>query len=345
VIACGLPDGVFSLLNGNSHELGAALVADPRIKAVGFTGSRAGGLALLRIAAAREQPIPVYAEMSSINPVVLLPAALTADADVLARQFITSMTLGAGQFCTNPGLVLALDSPDLERFMAAAAAALQGVAPGVMLTPSIQAAYESGVARLLRHQRVTTLGRGAPSQAQRCARGALFAVHAASLLDDKELMDEVFGASSLIVRCRDEAQLVRVLEQLEGQLTATLHVRAHDYELASRLVPILERKPGRLIVNGWPTGVEVAHAMVHGGPFPATSDGRSTSVGTLAVERFQRAICYQDFPEALLPRPLRNDSYEKHPHRSSTAPIYPEGAKALTARGSLQRPPRETAAT
>jgi 2,5-dioxopentanoate dehydrogenase len=312
---CDMPEGVFSLLNGNSRALGAALVAHPRIRAVGFTGSRAGGLALMKIASERPEPIPVYAEMSSINPVFLLPGALAAKADILGREFVGSLTLGVGQFCTNPGLVLALDDAGLERFIAAARAALGQVAPAVMLTPGIHDAYEQGVARLLAHGKVTLLARGAEPQGRNCGRGALFAVRGGDLLQHKEVMDEVFGASSVIVRCLNEAELLDVSEHLEAQLTATLHLTADDEPLAGRLLPILERKAGRLIANGWPTGVEVSHAMVHGGPFPATSDGRSTSVGTLAIERFLRPVCYQDFPDALLPHALRRDAVATRPHR------------------------------
>ena len=313
--ASNMPEGVFSLLNGASNELGAALVADPRVKAVGFTGSRAGGLALVKIANARPEPIPVYAEMSSINPVVLLPGSLDARADALGRDFVNSVTLGVGQFCTNPGLVLAIDSPGLERFVASAAAALQQVAPAVMLTPGIHSVYDKGVARLLGHEQVRVLARGMEGGGKHCGRAALFAVTATALLEHPELTEEVFGASSTIVRCANEQELAAVLDTLEGQLTASLHLETSDEALAARLLPIVERKVGRIIANGWPTGVEVSHAMVHGGPFPATSDGRSTSVGTLAIERWLRPVCYQDLPDALLPSELRRMATPSLPHR------------------------------
>ena len=302
---CGMPEGVYSMLNGDTNELGAALVADSRIKAVGFTGSRAGGLALLGIANGRPEPIPVFAEMSSINPVFLLPAALEQRADALAEAYLQSMTLGAGQFCTNPGLVIAMEGAALERFVAAAGRALGQTEPAVMLTAGIHAAYEEGVGRLLEHEKVSVIGR-APAPACRLGgQGALTAVAAADLLANREIMDEVFGASSVIVRCTGDDEMLEVAEALEGQLTASLHLEDADTALAARLLPVLERKAGRLVANGWPTGVEVAHAMVHGGPFPATSDGRSTSVGTLAIERFLRPVCYQDLPAALLPAALR----------------------------------------
>jgi len=321
--ACDLPPGVFSLLNGNSRALGAALVAHPHVKAVGFTGSRAGGLALMKIASERPEPIPVYAEMSSINPVFLLPAALADRAEKLGQDFVGSLTLGVGQFCTNPGLAIALDGAHLEKFIASAGAALGQVAPGVMLTPGIHAAYQQGVQHLIDHDKVTLLARGAESQGKNCGRGALFSVRARDLLQHADVMNEVFGASSVIVRCANESEMLDVAEHLEGQLTATLHLTPQDEALAARLLPIVERKAGRLIANGWPTGVEVAHAMVHGGPFPATSDGRSTSVGTLAIERFLRPVCYQDFPDALLPRALRRDVVQSLPHRFDG--VYREG--------------------
>jgi NADP-dependent aldehyde dehydrogenase len=305
---CQLAEGVFSLLNGNAHALGGALVGDARIKAVGFTGSRRGGLALMKIASERPEPIPVYAEMSSINPVLLLPHALAAKAEALGSAFVSSLTLGVGQFCTNPGLLIALDGKDLERFIDSARTALGEVQPAVMLTVGIHSAYEKGVAELLDHPKVERLARAPEGHGKHCGRGALFGVKAEDLLQHPEVMDEVFGASSVVVRCADEEQLVDVLEQLEGQLTATLHLVEEDHAMAARLIPILERKAGRLIANGWPTGVEVSHAMVHGGPFPATSDGRSTSVGTLSIERFLRPICYQDFPDALLPKVLKDDA-------------------------------------
>lgn len=302
---CGLPSGVFALLHGRSNELGAGLVADPRIKAVAFTGSRAGGVALMRIANARPEPIPVYAEMSSINPVLLLPGALRERAEQLARDFVASLTLGVGQFCTNPGLVIARDGPDVDRFIAAAGDALRAVSPAVMLTAGIQAAYEAGVARLLSDRRATCVARAPEIAGANLGQAALFVVQARDVSNSGDLTDEIFGPASIVVRCASDDEMIELIKGFEGQLTATLHLSAHDHSLAAQLIPLLERKAGRLIANGWPTGVEVAHAMVHGGPFPATSDGRSTSVGTLSIDRFLRPVCYQDFPETLLPDELR----------------------------------------
>jgi NADP-dependent aldehyde dehydrogenase len=300
-----MPNGVFSLLNGPDNALGGALVNNPRIKAVAFTGSRTAGLALTKIANARTEPIPVYAEMSSVNPVLLLPAALSDGAERLGREYVASMTLGVGQFCTNPGLIVAQEGADLDRFVAAAVIALAPVAPGIMLTPGIHRAYQQGVDRVARSAGVSLLARGADSDAAHGGRVALFATSAKVLLSNAEIGGEVFGPASMVVRCAGEADLLRVLEQLEGQLTITLHMTDPDLDLATRLLPVLERKAGRVVVNGWPTGVEVSRAMVHGGPFPATTDGRSSSVGTIAMERFLRPVCYQGFPDALLPLSLR----------------------------------------
>jgi NADP-dependent aldehyde dehydrogenase len=306
VADCGLPEGVFSLLGGTSRELGTGLVADPRVKAVGFTGSRGGGMALAAVAAARPEPIPVFAEMSSVNPVFLLPAALKARAEALGRGYVGSLTLGAGQFCTNPGLVFAVDGPDLDRFVTAAEAAL-GANPGaVMLTPGIHAAYEEGVAALETQAGVATRARGCVDEGPNRGQAALFETALDAFRNNPMIAHEVFGASSVVIRCPDAASLAAVVPLLEGQLTATLHMDAEDAGIVRELLPHLELKAGRILANGWPTGVEVCHAMVHGGPFPATSDSRTTSVGTLAIDRFLRPVCYQDLPQALLPEALRD---------------------------------------
>ncbi|MCG2839436.1 aldehyde dehydrogenase (NADP(+)) [Sandaracinobacter sp. RS1-74] len=303
----GMPAGVFSLLQGASNDIGAALVADPRIAAVGFTGSRAGGTALMRIAAARPVPIPVYAEMSAVNPVVLLPQALKARGAALAQGFVASLTMGAGQFCTNPGLLLALAGPELDAFLADAGGHVSTAPAQVMLSAGIHAAYERGKAELAGSAGMRQVAQGQADSAPNRGAAGLFTMTGAELLADPERAHEIFGATSLVVACADEAELLAVLRALEDQLTATLHADAQDLEAARRLLPTLERKAGRILANGWPTGVEVTHAMVHGGPFPATSDGRSTSVGTLAIERFLRPVCYQDLPEALLPEALRGE--------------------------------------
>lgn len=311
--ATGMPAGVFSLVNG-ARVVGEALVADPRIQAVGFTGSRAGGEALMRIAAARPRPIPVYAEMSAINPVILMPHALASRATALADGFVASLNMGAGQFCTNPGLILAIDGPDLDTFIARATALLAAQQPQVMLTPGICAAYADGKARLAAAPHVTALAEGtAATNGQGSA--ALFSVAGRDFFADPVHLHEVFGASSLIVRCADLAELTAILAKLEGQLTTTLHLDTADHDAARDLLPVLEQLAGRILANGWPTGVEVTHAMVHGGPYPATSDPRSTSVGTLAIDRFLRPVSYQDIPADLLPPSLREGGQAGTPAR------------------------------
>lgn len=302
--ASGMPEGTFSYLPGESNALGAALVSDPRIKAVGFTGSRGGGIALMKLAAARAEPIPVFAEMSSVNPVVLMPAALEARAEAIGGAFVQSLTMGAGQFCTNPGLVLAVDGPALDRFVAAASSALHESQPLVMLSPGIFGNYEQGVAELQGHAAVRTVARGCVGDGINQAVGALFETDAASFLADPALGHEVFGSSSLVIRCRDLDEIARVIVSLEGQLTASLQLDPADEPAAAKLVPLLAQRAGRVLANGWPTGVEVSAAMVHGGPFPATSDSRTTSVGTLAIARFLRPVCFQNLPASLLPPAL-----------------------------------------
>lgn len=301
-----MPEGVFSLLIGAGRDIGEALVAHPGIKAVGFTGSRQGGLALLRIANSRHEPIPVYAEMSSINPVFLLPRALSARAEALAQGFADSLTMGAGQFCTNPGLVLAIDGPDLQRFVTAAGKALSAKAAQTMLTPGIHAAYESGRAQVDALEGVERVASGAQAGGQaNAAQAALYVTDAQRLLCTPELQAEMFGPASVVVKARSLDELLQVADLLEGQLTATLHLDEGDHSAARRLLPVLERKCGRILANGFPTGVEVCHAMVHGGPFPATSNAMYSSVGSSAIDRFLRPVCYQDIADELLPAALQ----------------------------------------
>ncbi|MDT5005264.1 MAG: 2,5-dioxopentanoate dehydrogenase [Mycobacterium sp.] len=299
VATTGLPAGTFSLLYGYGPELGVALVTDPRIKAVGFTGSRSGGMALVAAAAGRPEPIPVYAEMSSINPVFLLEGALASRGADLGRAFVGSLTLGSGQFCTNPGLVIAADGAGLDAFIAASRDTLVQSPATPMLTPGIAEAFAAGVTRLTGEADLVV--RGEASDNQTACRAALFATDVDSFLKSETLQAEVFGSSSLIVRCADAAEMRTVAENIEGQLTATVHADESDYDDARQLLPLLELKAGRILFDGWPTGVEVCHAMVHGGPSPATSDSRTTSVGARAIERYLRPVCYQDVPKSLLP--------------------------------------------
>jgi 2,5-dioxopentanoate dehydrogenase len=305
---CALPEGVFSLLFGAGSEVGTALVTHPIIQAVGFTGSRAGGIALMRIAQQRSQPIPFYGELSALNPVVLLPEALTEKAADLGRQFVASLTMGAGQFCTNPGLLLAVDSPALQEFIRSATAAVQESAAQTMLSPGIHNAYQHSTNCIANSKNVETLAQGAVAEAPNACQTMFYATTADAFIADVNLHEEMFGAASLLVRCRDELEILRVLQQMEGQLTATVHFVDKDLAFARKLLPLLERKAGRILANAWPTGVEVCHAMVHGGPWPATTDSRSTSVGTGALERFLRPVCYQDIPDVLLPLELQSSN-------------------------------------
>ena len=310
----GMPEGTFSLIFDSTRAISQALVADPRIKAIGFTGSRGAGTAFIEIAASRREPIPVYAEMSSINPVILFPNALAKRGAEIGRQLVPALTLGAGQFCTNPGLVLAIDGNGYDDFANAAAASVSEATAATMLTPGIHKSYCAGVDQLASNAAVKTLARGLTGD-QHQGQAGIFETSADAFLSDKELQDEVFGASTLIVRCPDLETLRRVLQHLEGQLTIALHIDRADYELARGLVPLLERKAGRLIVNGFGTGVEVCHAMVHGGPFPATSDTRTTSVGALAINRFLRPVSYQAFPPELLSPAVADENAWSIPQR------------------------------
>ena len=304
--AHNLPEGVFSLLIGDGNPFGQNLVSHPAIKAVAFTGSRQGGLALMRTAAQRSEPIPVYAEMSCINPVFLLPHALSIRASEIGRGFIEALTMSAGQLCTNPGLVIALEGQPLTRFCSTVQDALCKKAAATMLTPGIHHAYLAGIEETGKTNGVTTLEQGCPADKPCTAQATVFVTDAATFLTTERLSDEIFGPSSLIVACKNEDEMLAVAEHLSGQLTATLQLADADHALARKLLPVLERKAGRILVNGYPNNVEVTHAMVHGGPFPASSDSRSSSVGASAIDRFLRPVCYQDLPAALMPAALQD---------------------------------------
>lgn len=304
----GLPAGVFSMVQGG-QDVGTALVAHPAISAVGFTGSRAGGTALVAVANSRPHPIPVYAEMSSVNPVVLLPGALAERGREIGSGFVTSLTVGVGQLCTNPGLVFAVEGPGLAEFLDAAVTAASASPAAPLLSQGIASAYASGVAALRAHPAVTEIAAGAGDDAiAQPGVTHLFTTPAESFLTDESLGSEVFGSTSLVVLVPDAGMLPDLLDRLEGQLTATLHLTGADHATAAGLLPVLEEKVGRIVVNGWPTGVDVGTAMVHGGPWPATSDGRSTSVGTLAVDRFLRPVAYQDLPAELRPAEVDDEN-------------------------------------
>lgn len=302
----GLHPGVFSLVYGSGASIGQALVADPAIKAVGFTGSRAGGTALMRTAAARPEPIPVYAEMSSINPVYVFPGALEGDVKVLAKQYVASVTGSSGQLCTSPGLVFVPAGEAGDRFAAAVTGEISPLSGQTMLSGGIASAWQHGHDALEAAADVELLGRGQQGPGQNAPAPAVFSSELDVFTGNPVLHEEIFGAASLVVRYKGIDDLVEATGKLDGQLTASLHITEDDYAAAAPLIPALERKVGRILINGWPTGVEVGHAIVHGGPYPATSDSKTTSVGTLAIERFLRPVAYQNFPEQLRPAPLQD---------------------------------------
>lgn len=298
----GLHPGVFSLIQGGSRQVGEALVQHPLIKAVGFTGSLAGGRALFNLCAARPEPIPFFGELGSVNPMFLLPEALKARAETLGQGWAGSLAMGAGQFCTNPGIAVVADGADADRFTAAAVEALGKVGPQTMLTDGIAKAYQDGHARFESRNTVkpllTTQSTG------RVALPNLFEISGRQFLADHALSEEVFGPLGLVVRVASVDEMEMLARNFEGQLTATIHMDAGDLADAKRLRPILERKAGRVLVNGFPTGVEVVDSMVHGGPYPASTNFGATSVGTMSIRRFLRPVSYQNMPESLLPEDL-----------------------------------------
>ncbi len=305
-----LPDGMFALLFGAGTDLGVALVRHPRIKGVGFTGSLQGGKALIDLCAARSEPIPCFTEMSSVNPVFVLPQALKGQAGRIAEGLFASFTLGVGQFCTKPGLLYLPANDEGDALVAELTKLVAQAGCSPMLTEGIARSYKSGVAHRAGHNAVRSLAQAAaPIDMKSChAVPALFEISGHDLVENPELAGEVFGPSTLVIRYQSRAEMLELARALEGQLTATLHGSDGDLLEYFDLVGILERKAGRLIVNGYPTGVEVCHAMVHGGPYPATSDSRFTSVGSQAIYRWARPVCYQDFPDISLPEELRNEN-------------------------------------
>ena len=299
VDACGMPAGVFSLIQGGRREVGEALVTHPLIKAVGFTGSLGGGRALFDLCAQRGEPIPFFGELGSVNPMFLLPNALAARGAQIAVGWAQSLIMGAGQFCTSPGIVIALQGAGVEVFADAVKSALANVQAQTMLTDGIAAAYRNGVARVAAGRGVSEIV--GTANARRQASPYVFSVSGDDWLADETLHEEVFGPLGVIVQARDLAQITQIAHALTGQLTCTLHMDDADADIARRLVAILERKAGRLIANGFPTGVEVCDAMVHGGPYPASTNFGATSVGAMSIRRWLRPVCYQNMPANLLP--------------------------------------------
>ncbi|MBT9382873.1 aldehyde dehydrogenase (NADP(+)) [Pseudooceanicola sp. CBS1P-1] len=304
IVKCGLHPGVFSMIHGGmGHEVGAALVQHPLIRAVGFTGSYRGGKALFDLCVTRPEPIPFFGELGSINPMFLLPAAMSARAAEMATGWAGSLTMGAGQFCTNPGSLVMIAGPETETFLETAAAELAKVAPQPMLTEGIANAYRKGTAAIAAQTGVQEVMTSTCDL--RNAAPYVFRTTGAEWMANEALSEEVFGPSGIAIVVSDFEEMLAVARSFHGQLTTTLMMDAGDTGAAQRLMPILERKAGRLMANGFPTGVEVCDSMVHGGPFPASTNFGATSVGTLAIRRFLRPVCYQNLPEAILPEDLQ----------------------------------------
>ena len=299
ITACNMPDGVFSLVQGGKRDVGESLVNHPLIKAVGFTGSLTGGRALFDLCAQRPEPIPFFGELGSVNPMFLLPNAVANRGAQIASGWAGSLTMGAGQFCTNPGIAVVIDGPEAQAFVDAAKTALAPIAAQTMLTDGIAQAFRAGRDRIAATNGVQQVLTSVCDM--RLAAPYLFEVSGADWLANHSLGEEVFGPLGLIVRARDGAEMLAIAHSLQGQLTCTLHVDAADHPAAQALLPVLERKAGRILANGFPTGVEVSEAMVHGGPYPASTNFGATSVGTLSIRRWLRPVSYQNLPDALLP--------------------------------------------
>jgi alpha-ketoglutaric semialdehyde dehydrogenase len=302
IAKCGVHPGVFSLIQGGKRDVGTSLVQHPLIKAVGFTGSLGGGRALFDLCAQRDEPIPFFGELGSVNPMFVLPSALSARGSEIAAGWAGSLTMGAGQFCTNPGIVVAIKGADTDAFIEAATKALEPIGAQTMLTDGIAAAYRAGRDRVAATSGVREVVTSMCDL--RTATPYLFATTGKDWLNNHVLGEEVFGPLGLIVVVDDMDQMRAIARSLQGQLTCTLHMDSADTDVARSLMPILERKAGRVLANGFPTGVEVCDTMVHGGPYPASTNFGATSVGTLAIRRFLRPVCYQNMPSDLLPQDL-----------------------------------------
>jgi NADP-dependent aldehyde dehydrogenase len=304
----GMAEGIFSMVHGQSVDVGLAIVNHPLIKAIGFTGSFKGGKALFDEATRRSTPIPVYAEMGSTNPVFILPGALKENGNTLATDLASAVTQGVGQFCTNPGLVILEQSSEAQTFRTSLANRIAESASGVMLSSSIRNNFQRGVERLKTQNEVVQAAQGKDSGDGYRGTPFLFETSVQTFLRANHLEEEIFGPSTLVVTSGNRSELMQAAEKLSGHLTATIHGTEKDLTDYRDLISLLEQKVGRLIFNGYPTGVEVCHSMVHGGPYPATTDSRTTSVGTAAILRFVRPVCYQNFPSSSLPEELRDNN-------------------------------------
>ncbi len=304
----GMPDGVFSNLNSSGIEVGVQLVQHPKVKAVGFTGSIRGGRALYNLAAKREEPIPVFAEMGSVNPVIFLPDALNERGSDLAKTYAGSVTLGAGQFCTNPGLLLGVSDENLDEFILTLSEEIVKIEPGCMLHPNIIGAYEANKGKAMAQQGLQMVAEYDLEVGVNVARQAVTTVKGKTFLNNPTLHQEVFGPFTMVVQCKDKEELEAIILAMEGQLTGTLIAQGDEASAYSGVIEALKNRVGRIIFNGVPTGVEVCPSMVHGGPYPASTDSRFTAVGINSIKRWVRPFSYQDWPNDLLPEALKNEN-------------------------------------
>ena len=307
-IATGMPNGVFSNLNSSGIEVGVALVKHPKVKAVGFTGSIKGGRALLDLAAKREEPIPVFAEMGSVNPVIILPEALHKNGKSLAKTYAGSITLGTGQFCTNPGLLLGIKSAELTAFIQNLGKEILQIQPSVMLHPTIIGSYEANKDNTIAQSNIEVVAQYNDEVQPNFAQQVITTVEGQTFLDNSTLHQEVFGPFSMVVQCKDSRQLEEIISQLEGQLTGTIIAKNDEIVSHSKIIEALQNRVGRIIYNGVPTGVEVSPSMVHGGPYPSSTDSRFTAVGINSIKRWVRPFSFQDWPNSLLPDELKDEN-------------------------------------
>ena len=304
----GMPNGVFSNLNSSGIEVGQQLVVNPKVKAVGFTGSIKGGRALLDLSAKREEPIPVFAEMGSINPVVVLPEALVNRNEEIAKTYAGSITLGTGQFCTNPGLILGIKSEALSAFVNHLSQEILEINPSCMLHPNIKNGYNTNKDKVVSQENVALVANYEPNVANNYAQQAVVSVEGKTFLENSTLHLEVFGPFSMVVQCENTDELEQIIGNLEGQLTGTIISDNDEISDYSKVVAALQNRVGRIIFNGVPTGVEVCESMVHGGPYPASTDSRFSAVGITSIKRWVRPFSYQSWPNALLPQELKNEN-------------------------------------
>ncbi len=304
----GMPNGVFSNLNSKGIEVGVKLVNSPHVMAVGFTGSLKGGRAIYDIASRRNNPIPVFAEMGSVNPVLIFPKKLENECDELAIKYAKSITVGSGQFCTNPGIIISFDSKNFDLFIKKLVNEIQQITPSCMLHPNIYDAYDKGIKKIKKNKNVKELTTDDNSDNKNLPRHVISTVSAENFLKDETLQHEIFGPSSLIVKCKDYDEMCNVVKSLQGQLTGTILAESDDVFLSQEIVDLLQLRVGRIIFNGVPTGVEVCPSMTHGGPYPASTDSRFTAVGINSIKRWLRPVSFQDFPENFLPDELKNNN-------------------------------------